>query len=45
MLRPDAQGRITNAQRLRARASSWFFEDRIAPVTRTEIEKSKHTDH
>ena len=45
MLRPDAQGRITNAQRLRSRASSWFFEDRITPVTRTEIEKSKHAEH
>ncbi|MBX3099668.1 MAG: ubiquinol-cytochrome c reductase cytochrome b subunit [Salinibacterium sp.] len=45
MLRPDAKGRITNGQRLRSRASRWFFEDRIAPVTRTEIEKSKHAEH
>ncbi len=44
MLRPNAQGKITAGERLRSRASSWFFEDRIAPVTKTEIEKS-HGDH
>jgi ubiquinol-cytochrome c reductase cytochrome b subunit len=38
MLRPDKQGRITASARFRARMSSWFFEDRIAPVSRTEIE-------
>ena len=42
MLRPDKQGRITARARFRARMSSWFFEDRIAPVTRTEIEASSH---
>ena len=42
MLRPDKQGRITAGARLRARMSSWFFEDRIAPVTRTELEASSH---
>jgi ubiquinol-cytochrome c reductase cytochrome b subunit len=42
MLRPDKRGRITARARLRARMSSWFFEDRIAPVTRTEIEASSH---
>ncbi len=40
VLRPNAQGRITINQRLRAAASSWFFEDRIAPVTTSEIERS-----
>jgi len=44
MLRPNAQGKITAGERLRSRASSWFFEDRIAPVTKTDIEKS-HGDH
>jgi ubiquinol-cytochrome c reductase cytochrome b subunit len=38
MIRPDAKGRITVAQRARAGLSRWFFEDRIRPVTRTEIE-------
>lgn len=45
MIRPDAQGRISVAQRMRAVASSWFFEDRIAPVTRTEIEKAHDDQH
>ena len=38
-IRPDERGRITVAQRARASLSSWFFEDRIAPVTKTELEK------
>ena len=42
MLRPDKQGRITARARLRARMSRWFFEDRITPVSRTEIEASSH---
>jgi ubiquinol-cytochrome c reductase cytochrome b subunit len=42
MLRPDERGRITNGARLRARLSRWFFEDRIAPVTRGELEASQH---
>jgi len=44
MLRPDSRGRITNGMRLRARLSNWFFEDRIAPVTKGELEASHH-DH
>ena len=44
MIRPNAQGKITVNQRLRAVASRWFFEDRIAPVTKAEIEQS-HDDH
>ena len=44
MVRPDAQGRISVFQRLRAVASGWFFEDRIAPVTRTELEQ-RHDEH
>jgi len=40
MVRPDAQGRITARQRFRASLSKWFFEDRIEPPTRTEIERS-----
>ena len=38
MIRPNKQGRITVAQRVRAVLSRWFFEDRIAPVTKSEIE-------
>ncbi|MEP6478425.1 MAG: ubiquinol-cytochrome c reductase cytochrome b subunit [Rhodoglobus sp.] len=44
MIRPNAKGQITVGQRVRSVASNWFFEDRIAPVSRTEIEQSKH-DH
>ncbi|SDS76350.1 cytochrome bc1 complex cytochrome b subunit [Microterricola viridarii] len=44
MIRPNAKGKITVGQRLRASLSRWFFEDRIAPVTKTEIEQS-HGDH
>ncbi|TXN30708.1 cytochrome b [Lacisediminihabitans profunda] len=42
MIRPNAQGRITTAQRTRAALSRWFFEDRIMPVTKTEIEQQHH---
>jgi ubiquinol-cytochrome c reductase cytochrome b subunit len=37
-MRPDARGRVTRAARLRARLSRLFFEDRVAPVTRAELE-------
>ncbi|MFM9921104.1 cytochrome b [Lacisediminihabitans sp. H27-G8] len=42
MIRPDANGRISGAQRTRAALSRWFFEDRIAPATKTEVERSGH---
>ncbi|GHD76823.1 menaquinol-cytochrome c reductase cytochrome b subunit precursor [Salinibacterium amurskyense] len=45
MIRPNDQGRITFGQRLRASASRWFFEDRIAPVSQQEIEQSKDEHH
>jgi len=44
MLRPNAQGKITLNQRARASVSKWFYEDRIAPVTRAEIESQAHDD-
>ncbi len=44
MLRPNAQGKITTGQKLRAGMSRWFFEDRIEPVGTTELERS-HGDH
>jgi ubiquinol-cytochrome c reductase cytochrome b subunit len=40
MIRPDANGRISGAQRTRAALSRWFFEDRIAPATKTDVERS-----
>jgi ubiquinol-cytochrome c reductase cytochrome b subunit len=42
MLRPNKNGRIPVTERVRSVLSNWFFEDRIAPVTSTEIEASKH---
>lgn len=41
-VRPNAQGRITATQRFRASVSSFFFEDRIAPVRPSELEASHH---
>ena len=39
-MHPDENGRISVVQRTRAGLSRWFFEDRISPVTTTEIERS-----
>ena len=38
MIRPNKRGRITVTQRVRAVLSRWFYEDRIAPVSKSEIE-------
>ena len=45
MLRPNAKGQISPAERFRSAMSSWFFEDRIAPVTATELEQQHHAGH
>ncbi|MET0991604.1 MAG: ubiquinol-cytochrome c reductase cytochrome b subunit [Lacisediminihabitans sp.] len=45
MIRPDAHGRISTAQKVRAGLSRWFFEDRIEPPTRNEIESGGHGHH
>ncbi len=44
LARPNAQGKITLASRVRAALSSMYFEDRIAPVSKTEYELA-HADH
>ena len=44
MIRPNSRGKITTTQRVRGSLSRWFFEDRIAPTTKNEIERS-HGDH
>ena len=41
MIRPNAEGKITVGQRVRAVFSRWFFEDRIAPVTKGELESGE----
>ena len=45
MIRPNAKGRITAGQRMRAALSRWFFEDRIVPPTKGEIEHAKEHGH
>lgn len=46
LARPNADGRITLRSRLRAALSSWYFEDRITPVSLTELEAAQaHADH
>jgi len=42
MVRPDKHGRISVRQRIRAAVSNAFFEDRIAPVTKSELEAQSH---
>ena len=37
MLRPNSNGKITPAMRVRSAMSNWFFEDRIAPASREEL--------
>jgi ubiquinol-cytochrome c reductase cytochrome b subunit len=44
LARPNAQGKITLRARLRSGLSRFYFEDRIAPVTQTELDASHH-DH
>ncbi len=41
MLRPDARGRIAPQQRLRALLTRFFFEDRVSPVTREELQRTR----
>ncbi|MDM4763982.1 ubiquinol-cytochrome c reductase cytochrome b subunit [Galbitalea sp. SE-J8] len=45
VVRPNAQGRITAATRVRAGFSRWFFEDRIVPVSKGELESAHHDHH
>lgn len=44
MPRPNANGKITVAARLRSALSRIYFEDRIAPVSKAEYELA-HADH
>lgn len=40
MIRPNKQGKITLGTRMRSGLSRWFFEDRILPPTKGELESS-----
>jgi ubiquinol-cytochrome c reductase cytochrome b subunit len=41
MVRPNDKGKITVGIRIRAALSRFFFEDRISPVTQTELDKAQ----
>jgi ubiquinol-cytochrome c reductase cytochrome b subunit len=45
MLRPNAKGEITPAERIRSTMSGWFFEDRITPVSAHELAAAHHSGH
>ncbi|MFO7688944.1 MAG: cytochrome bc complex cytochrome b subunit [Cryobacterium sp.] len=44
MLRPNADGKITVPQQIRAGLSRWFFEDRVVPVDQVELD-TVHAAH
>jgi ubiquinol-cytochrome c reductase cytochrome b subunit len=39
---PNHKGKITGPEKMRARISRVFFEDRVAPVTPAELEAAHH---
>jgi ubiquinol-cytochrome c reductase cytochrome b subunit len=41
-VRPDMRGRTRASQRLRARLSRFFFDERVAPVSQKELDASRH---
>ncbi|PZF65094.1 ubiquinol-cytochrome c reductase cytochrome b subunit [Curtobacterium sp. MCBD17_013] len=45
MLRPNARGKISPVERVRARMSKFFFEDRIAPVSKPELDAAHAAHH
>ncbi|WP_174720218.1 MULTISPECIES: ubiquinol-cytochrome c reductase cytochrome b subunit [Cryobacterium] len=45
MIRPNAKGKITVGQKARAGLSRWFFEDRIEPVSTTELVRTHDHHH
>ena len=45
VVRPNAQGRIPWHENLRSSISRWFFEDRLTPVTQTEVDEALAHQH
>ncbi|MFF2633729.1 cytochrome bc complex cytochrome b subunit [Microbacterium sp. NPDC058021] len=45
VVRPNAKGRIPWHQNLRASLSRWFFEDRLTPLTQTELDAALAHQH
>ena len=42
LARPNEKGVITVRARIRAALSKMFFEDRVSPVSKSELEAAKH---
>jgi ubiquinol-cytochrome c reductase cytochrome b subunit len=45
VVRPNAKGRIPWHENLRASISRWFFEDRLTPVSQTELDAALAHQH
>ena len=45
VVRPDTRGRIGWSENLRASFSRWFFEDRLSPLTQSELDAATHHQH
>src|SRR5688572_8960308 len=45
VVRPNAQGRIPWHENVRAAFSRWFFEDRLSPVTQSELDAALSHQH
>jgi len=45
LARPNAAGKITVGARIRSGLSKFYFEDRIAPITQTELNEAIHHAH
>jgi ubiquinol-cytochrome c reductase cytochrome b subunit len=45
IVRPNEKGKITVGSRIRSALSRIYFEDRISPVSKTELSKAQSHDH
>ncbi len=45
VVRPNAKGRIPWTQNLRSSLSRWFYEDRLSPLTQTEVDAADAHQH
>jgi ubiquinol-cytochrome c reductase cytochrome b subunit len=45
VVRPNAQGRIPWHEHIRASVSRWFFEDRLTPLTQSELDAAAAHQH
>jgi ubiquinol-cytochrome c reductase cytochrome b subunit len=45
IVRPNEKGKITVGTRIRSALSRIYFEDRITPVTQSELDEAQAHDH